>query len=312
MATNGLERFLVRGLNPFSRREVPSLQGKEDFIQPEEESKDIVQLPIQNQDEELKKWFEQRRPYTERWRKLPRVILESKIPEFLPDGTIKPKERMLLIAGEQVMHAFEEPWCRETVEAMFEDKSGPLTVVERGFGLGIMADYTLQKMLSHGGKYYIIELNDQVYGDLEKWIKEKKKALEKLKLPSPLEIIPIHADADEAILSFAPGSLDIIISDTHQVVPEERGINDLLLLSELKKRLKQEDGSFTFCAFHKYNQKAGFDEKQIAILSEHFDSFHVVKGVDVNPTSTLGKIDYFQGSRLPVVRCKRPIYLDKK
>lgn len=270
-------------------------------------SSDVATQALQNPDPSRTQQIDQGPSYSdkllERWRKLPRTIIEYPSGVY-PDGTKYELGRRLIINGEQVMNTFEEPWCMATVETMFEDKRGPLIVVERGYGLGIMADYILQKMLSHGGEYHIIELNQEVFKDARNWANAQQRSIDRMQLPFPLKISVHLGDADEVLRSFQSGSFDLIFSDTHQLEPDKRGVNDILDLDQLKRRLKP-SGRFTFCAFHRDNQEGGLDERQVVLLTTHFNKYQVVSGVEVVPPIDCS---YLRGpvGRLPVVVCEKP------
>lgn len=248
---------------------------------------------------------ESRNKLIEKWKKARRIIRSYPGGKH-PDGTEYKPGIHLTIDHQQVMDTFEELWCIATTDVMFKDKNGPLVVVERGFGLGRMSRRILREMLSRGGEYHIIELNEQVAKDASHWANNMQKHIDSIQLHPPLKIFVHNGDADEVIQEkFGPESVDLIFSDTHQLRSDERGINDLLGLEELKKRLK-EDGRFTFCAFHRDNQGGGLDIRQIALLKKHFDDYHIVRSVEVIPSADC---EYMEGprARLPVVICQKPI-----
>lgn len=281
-----------------------------------ESSRQVLDYPVVEKGQRIKDTLlsqrllsdEERQPLIEQWKNAPRRIVNYEEGNY-PDGTHYPSGRRLLIGKkgqeEQVMDTFEGEWCRATVETMFEGKTGPLTVVERGYGLGIMSNYILRQMLSRGGEHHIIELNRQIYEDAVKWAnRTAQKVINRLEMP--LKISIYHGDADEVTqANFTSQSIDLFFSDTHQLQEGERGINDLLQLEEVKKRLKP-DGRFTFCPFHKHNQKGGLDARQIALIFPHFEKWGTVRHVEVIPPKDC---TYLQGPkrRLPVVICEKPI-----
>lgn len=287
---------------PF-RREVPN--GKKADRQEEISTAVQEEIPMILKVDGTAPSKESRNELIEKWKKARRIIRSYPGKEH-PDGTEYQPGKRLIINHEQVMDTFEDPWCAATTEEMFKDKKGPLVVVERGFGLGRMSHRILREMLSRGGEYHIIELNEQVAKDASHWANDIQKRIDPIQLHPALKIFVHNGDADELIQEkFGPGSIDLIFSDTHQLRVDERGINDLLGLEELKKRLK-ENGRFTFCAFHRDNQGGGLDIRQIALLKNHFDDYHVVKSVEVTPPTDC---EYMSGPkvRLPVVICQKPI-----
>lgn len=245
---------------------------------------------------------EERKPLIEHWQNTPARVVEY--PEGVhPDGTRYEPGRRLLIGGLQVMDSFEEPWCRATIDTVFQKKrQGPLVVVERGFGLGIMSQFILEQMLSRGGVYYIIELNDDVYQWAREWASRANENIERLGIN--LQVQVLQGDADEIIRKTHEGQfIDILVSDTHPLVEDEQGINDLLGLPAMTSHLKDE-GAFTFCAFHKDNQGGELDERQLRLAHRHFGRL-TVETTEVTPPPDC---TYLQGSkkRLPVVLCELP------
>lgn len=205
---------------------------------------------------------------------------------------------------EQVMDDFERPWCDVTVSKMFEGKDGPLTVLERGFGLGLMAERINWQMRSRGGKHIVVELNREIYEDALKWAERMRREMPDRRLSRPVEIEVIHDDADAAIQRFPHGYFDLIFSDTHQLREEERGINDLLALEELKDHLKP-DGRFTFCAFHRDNQTGDLDPRQRMLITPHFRGGYRAIPVELTPPPDC---TYLLGPKkiVPAVVCYEP------
>lgn len=225
----------------------------------------------------------------ERWKNLPRKVNYYKGGTHL-DGTPYPGGKTLTIGGEQVMDTFEEDWCRTTVEMMFEGKKGPQTIIERGFGLGIMSEFIYRQMLTRGGTYYIVELNKGVHADAEKWVTAKNRELARTPYPPNFSIILLSPmDADAAIQQFEPRTFDLIFSDTHQIRPEERGINDLLEPAEMASRLKP-DGRVSICSFHKKNQTDALDSRQDGLRKRHFREQRL-KGVELIPPTDCTYLD---------------------
>lgn len=244
---------------------------------------------------------EQRKSLSEIWKRLSRKRV-SYPGGVYPDNTKYLGGERLIIGDEQIMDTFERRWCEATVDAMFEGKSGQLNVLERGFGLGLMSEFILRQMAARGGNYFIVELNAQVHKDAQKWADASQHWVDQRRIP--LKITVLNEDADVALLQFPEQYFDLIFSDTHQLRDEDRGINDLLAVECVKSRLKP-DGHFTFCAFHKGNQKGDVDPRQDRLISPHFrysvDSVEVIVPADCT---------YLEGPkiRLPVVVCEMPRY----
>ena len=245
---------------------------------------------------------DERKPLIEHWKNMPAQVVAYSGGTY-PDGTRYGEGRRLLIGQEQVMDSFEEPWCRATIDKVFqEQRQGPLVVVERGFGLGIMSQLILEQMLSRGGVYNIIELNNTVYKWAREWASRANEHIKPLGINLTIQVL--QGDADEIIEQTQEAQfIDILISDTYPLVEDELGINDLLGLSAMTSRLKDE-GVFTFFASHKDNQGGGLDEKQLRLTYNHFRRF-TVETTEVIPPSDC---TYLQGpkKKLPVVLCELP------
>lgn len=238
----------------------------------------------------------------ETWRKKRRIIQPYDAGGY-PDGTTYPAGLTLIIGNkkepqEEVMNTFETPWCEATVKTMFKDKEGPQTVIERGFGLGIMSSFIRQEMLSRGGDYHIIELNDMVHKDAVRWAVKQQRLIDQMQLPSPLNIIVHHGDADQVLKRFPDESFDLIFSDTHQLTEEERGINDLLQPHLLSRKLKL-NGRLSICGFHKYNQTGDLDARQRGLITEtdDFDGGYTVFPVALVPHSECSYLTHVDGKQ---------------
>lgn len=273
----------------------------------------------------------------ERWKNLHRRITAYN-PGIYDDGTVYSSGKLLEFYNgdyekpEQVMDTFERPWADATVNAMFAYKRGAQNVLERGFGLGLMSDAINQKLKVFGGTHTIIELNKEVFEDAKKWaigkLEEAKKEGREMRItfkgnrekheereeqtleftpqttgPSKkaIEIVVINGDADEELAEFPKQSFDLIFSDTHQLIPAERGINDLLRVDEIDTHLKP-NGRFTFCAFHRDNPEGNLDIRQHTRISPYFRYSRDTVPVVVPPHCT-----YLRGptTRLPVVVCEK-------
>ncbi|MCL5432642.1 MAG: hypothetical protein M1524_00810 [Patescibacteria group bacterium] len=256
---------------------------------------------------------EEKKHLKERWSDLPRRII-TYLGGLYPDGTPYKSGQRLLIGKkgeeEQVMDTFERPANRETVERMFEGRSGPQNYFEGGFGLGIMPIQDLREMARRGGCLVIAELNKQIFGDAKnlfegaiKNIRQGQKfglfpqieidliageADDVLRqyLPenregeldsSRLQILLLRGDAYEAIEAFPDEFFDGVSFDLHQLTEEERGIDNLLEEDVVHKKVKY-GGNRTFFAPHKYNESGYLDERQSKIIravwGDNFTVYH--------------------------------------
>lgn len=244
----------------------------------------------------------------EKWRRSPARIVSYE-GGIHPDGTPYSGGTRLLVGEkgqeQQVMDSFETPWCEATAKALIDGKTGPQIIIEGGFGMGIMAEYLFQEMLSRGGEYHIIELNETIYKRLEKWAAEKQKWIDKMHLRSPLRIVPHFGDAYEVLQStlpdgsrlFKPGTINGIVLDLHQLEEADRGIENLKGGEIVEELLEFTDGRLAICAFHKYNQTGDLDMRQRSRMSR---LRYFVTPIPVNPSEGC---DYFQwpNNRLPAV-----------
>ena len=115
-----------------------------------------------------------REALVERWRNAPYEILRypaGKITD--PQGNVlyeyQEGER-LMILGQEVMDSCQWPWAKTTVDDAFAVLKRPFPlddkknarVLERGFGMGLIASRIIQHLESIGGEYTCIELNEQI------------------------------------------------------------------------------------------------------------------------------------------------------
>ncbi len=231
----------------------------------------------------------------DKWRKSQSKITVYGEGEY-PDGTPYGGGRILLIDNEQVMDDFETPWVDATVRHMFQGKNGPQNVVERGFGLGKIADRIYDRLRAEGGTHTIVELNEGNFKYAQKWADQKRAELRSRFPGAPnVEINVINGDADEELAKMPDGSISLLFSDTHQLRPEELGINDLLQPNLLVTKLKP-DGRFTFCAFHRENQTPNLDSRQAAIIDPLFAKYDIIRVVLTPPPHSV----YLKGPHVTV------------
>lgn len=281
------------------------------------------------------------------WRKLPRSIVEYG-PGICRDGLTRyPDGKMLLIGQpgqeQQVMDTFELPWVVAMVRTMWEYRTGPQEVAERGFGLALMSEEIHKRMVVTQKAYMeraapavqrhvIVELNEQVFGDAVAWAKVKKAGAEVEGRPvrlvlvdfeghrtveefipegtreNVLELMVINGDADEALIKmFSPKSFNIIVSDTHQLSPVYLGIHDMLRLKELKLRLKDR-GIFIPLVWHRENLSGKVDSTQERLLSVDFMDVNILNYPETTVTVP-PHCEYLPNVsriRLPIVICRQP------
>lgn len=258
----------------------------------------------------------------EEWRNAPERIHEYG-PESILDseGNViyeYSKGTRLLILGQEVMDSCQTPWAETTVDKAFEalGNKRDVSVLERGFGMGIVATRIIQHLEVRSGRYTGIELNEQVAAFADTTWRRKQSSMARTRATSVLggtyngphvEINIIKGDAYEETrkLAEAGQKFDIIVSDTFPLSEEERGINDLIDLVTLKRCLSP-DGVFTFFGYYTGSQ-GGIGPTQKDMILEHFAEYSVTE-VTVNPPLDYR---YFQPPtgpirKLPVIICRRP------
>jgi SAM-dependent methyltransferase len=252
------------------------------------------------------------------WANAPEEVQDYEAGEITEKGNDYnyPKGHRLIIGGEQVMDSCETPWAFETVNKAFNEfpqDSGPLSVLERGFGMGITARRVIQRLITLGGEYKVIELNKGNANYAREWIKKQKIALTNLASSLPgtkpdIDISIIEGDAYEETAKLAEKGekFDIIISDTYPLSEDEQGINDLRDLDTLKRCLKP-NGVFTFFAYFP-GSAGGVVKKQENMITPHFKDYSV-SSVEITPPPDYEYLRSDAGpvKRLTVVICKKPI-----
>lgn len=272
-----------------------------------------------------------RKERIEWWRTAPERVYEYESGNFFDESgnfLYSYQRGSTLIMGEgedeiQVMDTCQTPWAEATVDRAFEElgiKNRPIKVLERGFGMGIIASRIIQSLGLHGGNYTVIELNEQ---DAEfakgRWKPNQLSALTRFRTIRgirsnhnvDINIIPGEAYEETAKLAQAlaekpEDKFDIIISDTYPLTEDERGMNDLLDLETLKQCLKP-DGVFAFFA-HFPGSTEDVAYKQASIITEHFRNYSVSRA-NINPPPHYKYLQPETGPirSLPVVICKNPI-----
>ena len=219
----------------------------------------------------------------------------------------------------EVMDSCQKPWAIETVRRAFEalDPKKNVRVLERGFGMGIIAGEIIDHLRHLGGSYTVIELNKKVaHYAKNDWLK-KQKVIAKARATSEMggeysgsnvsfKVIEGEAIEETKKIKESGEKFDIIISDTFPLSPDERSINDLLDLDTLVQCLNP-NGVFAFFGYHA-GSLGGMNDRQRNLVEANFDevSRTIVKGI--NPPSDY---KYFQTPsgplrELPVIVCTKP------
>lgn len=234
-------------------------------------------------------------------------------PYEYPAGT-----RLIIGKGKeayQVMDSCETPWAFATVDMAFKElgsKSGEINVLERGFGMGITARRVIHNLMTHGGSYTIIELNEKNAAYAREWKRSQEYSLTRMthgmqdtKPNISIDIIDGEAYQETAKLLEAERKFDIIISDTYPLTADEQGINDLQDLDVLKRCLNP-GGVFAFFAYFP-GSTGGIMKQQRDIINEHFRNYNVGE-ISVNPPPTYKYLQTDTGPvrSLPIVICKDP------
>lgn len=222
----------------------------------------------------------------------------------------------------EVMDTCETPWANATVDRAFEElrrKDHPISVLERGFGMGITATRVIDHLVIYGGTYTVIELNklDAAYAR-DEWKKGQERGIGTRTrgtrgTPSnghkiDIEIIEGEAYEETAKLAEKGRKFDIIISDTYPLTKDAQGVNDLEDLETLKRCLET-DGVFTFFAyFPGTTSPLELVRKQGDLIHKHFGVNYRVSPVRVNPPPYYKYLQTDTGPVmiLPVVTCWGP------
>lgn len=244
------------------------------------------------------------------WKHLPAYTVPYTAGEYT-DGTRYEAGEYLIIGKDQVMASFEKDWCEAVSNSTFNGRRGKTVAVEVGFGMGILADLNIKKMLKVGGVYHIIELNDQVYANLENW-KIKKEieianaVVEDLKNNKPVEIRIYNGEVGKVLQEhFDLGSINLLFSDTYPIQEGHEEINDLIYLDTAIPRLTR-NGRLSFCGFKRGNQTEYLTARQLALVYPHFRKTEIKNVVELTPPL---ECEYMNGPKalVPVIVCSMPV-----
>lgn len=266
---------------------------------------------------------DRRRGFIEQWRNAPERVIKYK------GGTVTNKDgitysydagtRLLIGHGEkanQVMDTCETPWAFATVDRAFIElaqKSEPLKILERGFGMGITARRVIQHLVTRAGQYSVIELNKENADYARTWKERQDRAIAGMASGMQgarpnIDIGVIEGESYEETARLAEGrrKFDIIISDTYPLSPDEEGINDLQDLDTLKQCLLP-GGIFAFFSYFPGSTDDVVNE-QINMITKHFGNYGVSRATVAPPPD----YEYLQTPtgavrKLPVVICKNPL-----
>lgn len=243
----------------------------------------------------------------ERWINFPRYKIPYKAGTG-KDGNPYGSGEILYVGPYQVMGDFEKPWCEALSDEMFNGKRGPLAIFEAGFGMGKLSEYNLEKLKKRrGGKYYIVELNKQIYNeDLVPWAQKQELINNNPEMPH-IEIIPIHGEAGEVLRrkELKGVYFDLMFFDTFYLQENHKGINDLISLDDSVSHLKL-GGKYGFCPSHEGNQIASIDPYQYALLSKHFGSYstRIVKVIGPKECTYMQGLRYLPAAAFRKLRRK--------
>lgn len=217
----------------------------------------------------------------------------------------------------EVMDSCQTPWAHATVDGAFKElgnRDRPINVLERGFGMGIIASRIIHNLARYsGGTYTVIELNAQDAEYARRWKSNQLHALTRastirgVRPNHNIEINIIEGEAYEetAKLAEAGAKFDIIVSDTYPLTEDERGMNDLLDLETLKRCLEPK-GVFAFFA-HFPGSTEDVALEQERMINKHFEGYSRSRA-SINPPPDYKYLQPETGPirSLPVVICKNP------
>lgn len=229
------------------------------------------------------------------------------------------KGTRLMILGQEVMDSCQTPWANSTVDRAFValGYKKDVRVLERGFGMGIVATRIMEHLGMTGGEYTCIELNEQDANFADtKWRKKVNEmagsvartvrgGTSKDATNVGINIIRGEAIAETEKLAETGREFDIIISDTYPLSEDERSVNDLLDLEQLIRCLAP-DGVFAFFGYHT-GSDGTISATQRSMIDRYFETVTTTQ-VDVYPPKDY---EYFQTPsgpvrRLPVIICTKP------
>ncbi len=266
----------------------------------------------------------------EQWRNAPYEVLHypaGKITDSQGNVLYEYQEgRRLMMLGQEVMDSCQWPWTESTVDDAFTVLRRPfplasktnVQILERGFGMGLVASRIMQRLGIVGGEYTCIELNEQIaqYADTI-WRDEQNRITrdrtlsimggDNLNVPYiPINIVRGDAFEETEKLVAAGRKFDIIVSDTYPLSDEEKSVNDLLDIEQLIKCLAPE-GIFVFFGFHT-GSDGGLNYKQTNLISKRFNAISS-KMVQVAPPPDYKYFNPPSGPvrELPVILCAQPV-----
>ncbi len=276
--------------------------------------------------------FDPRKERVEWWRNAPERVEKYDGGNFLDhEGNILYSygrgAKLLMGEGQEeieVMDSCQAPWAHATVDAAFRElgnRDQPIKVLERGFGMGIIASRIIQDLAlkDNDSTYTVIELNKKDAEYARRWKSNQLHALTRarnlrgIRSSHKIEINVLEGEAYEETAKLAKAladkpkeKFDIIISDTYPLTEDERGMNDLLDLETLKRCLKP-NGVFAFFA-HFPGSTDDVSYTQASIIARHFKS-DTRSRVTINPPPDYKYLQPKTGPirSLPVVICKNPI-----
>ncbi|MEX2007439.1 MAG: class I SAM-dependent methyltransferase [Candidatus Levyibacteriota bacterium] len=272
-----------------------------------------------------------RQALVEQWRNAPFSVVDYSSGKIEGNSPYEYRAgARLMMLGQEVMDLCQWSWTDATADKAFqtlnEGYSRPLgletkrnvRVLERGFGMGLIASRIIDHLMIVGGNYTCIELNDQIaeYADT-RWREVQNESARQIALMPmggdesdakyiPINIIRGDAFEETAKLAEKGEKFDIIISDTYPLSDEERSVNDLLDLEQLIKCLDPK-GVFAFFGYHTGAQ-GDLNQRQRNLIDSNFDKIQITH-VRVSPPPDYKYFNPPTGPlrRLPVIICTQPI-----
>ena len=236
----------------------------------------------------------------------------------------------LMMLGQEVMDSCQTPWTMATADRAFNaldlnnstsnypETKCNVKVLERGWGMGMIASRIMEHLKIRNGNYTCIELNEDIARHADTVWRQIQRDVEINRATSvmggepedalhiPITIIRGDSFEETARLAEEERKFDIIVSDTYPLSEDEKSINDLLDLDQLIKCLAP-DGVFAFFGFHT-GLDGNMNDRQRNIVERHFDDVHTT-WVHVSPPPDYRYFNPPSGPvrRLPVIICTKPI-----
>ncbi len=266
-----------------------------------------------------------REALVERWKKAPNKVHKypaGKITDSNGEVLYEYSQGgRLLMLGQEVMDSCQRPWTNATVDNAFSaldlnhgryghrETKHDAQVLERGFGMGIIASRIMDHLTIRRGSYTCIELNEQIARYADKTWRNKQNQIARYLATStqggtvrnakylPMTIIRGDAFEETAKLAQEEKKFDIIISDTYPLSDEEKSVNDLQDLETLVQCLNP-DGVFAFFGYHSGYQ-GEMNQRQRSLVERYFDGVTrtIIRGINPPPDYR-----YFNPENGPVVR----------